>query len=99
MGIPRSLASEFTRIIQTNTVLVTTNEVTQQDPYGLNERVVGLLNNQSELTNMYHLFDEYRQRHHADKDETRYDAILDVMDYITGWCSPQNRLFDSELRT
>lgn len=47
---------------------------------------------------MYYLFDGYRDRHQTDKDETRYNAILDVMDLITGWCSPQNRLFESEFR-
>ena len=47
---------------------------------------------------IYQLFDEYRARHHSDTDETRYDAILDTMDIIVGWCSPQSRLFDSDLR-
>ena len=48
---------------------------------------------------MYQLFDEYRVKHHGDVDETKYNAILDTMDIICGWCSPQNRLFDSELET
>lgn len=48
---------------------------------------------------MYRLFDEYRGRHQNDGDETRYDAILDTMDFITGWCSPSARLFDTELQT
>jgi hypothetical protein len=47
---------------------------------------------------MYRLFDEYRERHEHDEDETRYDAILDVMDFTTGFCNPQCRLFDSEWR-
>jgi hypothetical protein len=48
---------------------------------------------------MYRLFNEHRARHEHDKDETCYNAILDVMDFIVGWCSPHSRLFDSELRT
>ena len=42
---------------------------------------------------MYRVFDEYRARHHHDVDETLYDAILDVMDFISGYCAPANRLF------
>jgi hypothetical protein len=31
--------------------------------------------------------------HENDEDETKYDAILDTMDVIVGWCSPQYRLY------
>ena len=48
---------------------------------------------------MYRLLDEYRARHEHDKDEKCYNAILDVMDFITGWCSPHSKLFDTELQT
>ena len=47
---------------------------------------------------MHQLFDEYRAKHNSDTDETKYDAILDTMDIIVGWCIPSRRLFDSDLR-
>jgi hypothetical protein len=47
---------------------------------------------------LYQLFDEYRAKHKSDTDETKYDAILDTMDIIVGWCVPSRRLFDSDLR-
>jgi len=47
---------------------------------------------------MYDLFDSYRAAHKDDPDEALYDAILDTMDAITGWCSPHTRLFDSALK-
>ena len=37
---------------------------------------------------MQKLFDDARQRHSTDPDERSYNAILDVMDLINGWCSP-----------
>ena len=37
---------------------------------------------------MYRLFDDFRAIHESDTDETLYDAILDTMDVISGWCSP-----------
>ncbi|HWB01607.1 MAG TPA: hypothetical protein VG796_01200 [Verrucomicrobiales bacterium] len=46
---------------------------------------------------MYQLFDEYRARHESDADPTRYDAVLDTMDIISGWCSGSARLFDTSL--
>ena len=48
---------------------------------------------------MYQLFDNYRAKHEADTDETKYDAILDTLDIICGWCGSHARLFDTELRT
>lgn len=47
---------------------------------------------------MYRLFDEYRERHEHDEDKTRYNAIFDVTDFITGFCGTHSRLFDSEFR-
>ena len=46
---------------------------------------------------MYQLFDEFRAVHESDVDETLYGAILDTMDFISGWCSPHSRLYDTEL--
>lgn len=46
---------------------------------------------------MYELFDGYRARHESDRDQSLYDAILDTMDIISGWCAPSARLFETEL--
>jgi hypothetical protein len=46
---------------------------------------------------MYDAFDTLRAKHEADADETVYDAILDTMDLITGWCAPEMKLFDTKL--
>jgi hypothetical protein len=48
---------------------------------------------------MYQLFDEYRAEHESEANESRYNAILDTMDVIAGWCKPDSRLFDTELLT
>jgi hypothetical protein len=39
------------------------------------------------------VFNEVRARHHEDVDEPKYDAVLDVMDLIVGWCSPSQALY------
>jgi hypothetical protein len=39
------------------------------------------------------VFDAVRARHHDDPDERKYDAVLDVMDLIAGWCSRDNALY------
>lgn len=46
---------------------------------------------------LYQLFDEFRAAHASDVDETIYDAILDTMDSISGWCNPSCRLDDTDL--
>jgi len=38
------------------------------------------------------LFEAFRERHASDADETRYDAVLDCMDFISGGCNPSQRL-------
>lgn len=48
-------------------------------------------------TEMYRLFEEFRSNHESDSDNTSYDAILDTMDFISGWCPPEQRLFDTSL--
>ena len=47
---------------------------------------------------MYRLYNEFRARHQDDTDETRCDAILDAMDCIVGWCTPDKRLFETYLQ-
>jgi hypothetical protein len=39
------------------------------------------------------LFDAARERHAHDDDGTGYDAILNTMDLIAGWCAPSQRLY------
>ena len=45
---------------------------------------------QNELTD---LFERFRAQHESDEDESVYDAILDAMDFIAGWCRADQRLF------
>jgi len=40
------------------------------------------------------LFDAARAQLASDIDERRYNAILDVMDLIAGWCHPTNAIFE-----
>lgn len=39
------------------------------------------------------LFDAARERHENDADETCYDAILDTIDCIVGWCASSQRIY------
>lgn len=39
------------------------------------------------------LFEEARERHARDIDETCENALLDTMEYIAGWCLPEKRLY------
>ena len=45
---------------------------------------------------MYDLFASYHSSPH-DCDELKSDALADVMDFICGWCTPDKRLFQTEL--
>jgi len=42
---------------------------------------------------MITLFDSLREEYQSGADETRLNIILDTMDYITGWCASDKRLF------
>jgi hypothetical protein len=46
---------------------------------------------------MYDLFDEYREKHEMDREDTLYDAILYTMGVISGRCDVNARLFEWEL--
>lgn len=48
---------------------------------------------------IYKLFDAELVRVRSNPDERLYNAISGVMDRIVGWCSPGQRLFDSQLPT
>ena len=45
---------------------------------------------------LYGLFDRFRAIHQNDSDEAKYEAILDSMDLISGWCSPSECLFPGQ---
>ncbi len=45
---------------------------------------------QSEL---FALYDSFRERHAPDADETIYNAILDTMDFIAGWCRLSQNIY------
>lgn len=42
---------------------------------------------------LHSLYERSRALHAEDADQTRLDAILDTMDFITGWCFPGRGLF------
>lgn len=46
---------------------------------------------------LYRLYDAFRALHENDQDERLYDAILNAMDCICGWCSPGNRFYETNL--
>jgi hypothetical protein len=46
---------------------------------------------------MYQMFDAFREAHQRDADETIYNAVLDTMDFICGWCVADRRLYDTGL--
>ena len=48
---------------------------------------------------MYAFFTESQREHERDPDAVKYDAILDTLDIIGGWCVPRLRLFDTVLPT
>ena len=41
------------------------------------------------------LFESFAARHQTDPDESRYDALVDTLDFIVGWCSPGRALYPS----
>ena len=47
---------------------------------------------------LYRLYHAACAKHRGDPDDVIYDAIVDTMDFIVGWCQPGHRLFASDLR-
>jgi len=45
---------------------------------------------------IYELFDAFRVRL-LDGESPVYDHVLDTMDLIVGWCSPENAIFDEPI--
>ena len=60
----------------------------------LYETAVSMKNGGVSKENTYAQFEALRAKHSQDKDETIYNAILDVMDCIVGWCSPHLKIYD-----
>lgn len=46
---------------------------------------------------LHSLYERFRALHAEDADQTRLDAVLDTLDFITGWCSPGRGLFQKRL--
>ena len=42
---------------------------------------------------MYALFDSIRKKYEDDTNEVRLNIVLDTMDYISGWCDADKRIF------
>ncbi len=42
---------------------------------------------------LYSLFDSFREKHATDTDGKEYNAILDTMDFIVGYCNQDMALF------
>lgn len=45
---------------------------------------------------IYSLFTDFLARHEEDEDETKYDALIDVLDFISGYCHPSKALFKDD---
>lgn len=64
------------------------------DPYAsLYALVLVLRDENAGRERLYDLLDRARVRHAADSDERAYDAILDVLDCVMGFCPPSRALF------
>ena len=48
---------------------------------------------------VYDIFNELLQSRQVRESKQQEDAVRDVMDFITGWCSPEAKLFDTYLQT
>jgi hypothetical protein len=51
-----------------------------------------LLDDGTEREKLMGLLEQKRQRLRTDSREEEEDAIMDVMDFVSGWCSPHMRL-------
>ena len=64
-----------------------------RDPFASALKLAATLKSEGLTQNQLHrVFNQARDVCH-DTEGPKYDAILDVLDYITGWCSPETRLF------
>ena len=63
----------------------------------LHKVVVGLLEQGFSHAELLAQLEKYRDTLRAAERETDEDVILDVMDFLTGWCSPHMRLVRHEV--
>ena len=63
------------------------------DPGAVHALAIELRDSGLSQSELYAVFDAARVRHEQDADERKYDAVLDIMDLITGWCAPGNALY------
>jgi len=45
-------------------------------------------------TMLLKVFDDYREKYSDNSESSEYNAILDVMDFISGYSSPHMKLYD-----
>jgi hypothetical protein len=64
----------------------------------LNALVQSLKSEGMSQAEMFALFDSLRAKYDDPATAAKHEAILDTMDIISGWCRPEFRLFESELR-
>ena len=60
----------------------------------LYETAVSMKNGGVSKEDTYTQFEALRAKHSQDQDETIYNAILDMMDCISGCCSPHLKIYD-----
>lgn len=70
--------------------------VLESNPGDLLQFAISLRDSGVSKAELTRVFDAVRSRHSNDQNSTKYDLILDTMDYITGWCSPQNAMYTDE---
>ncbi|MEM6692242.1 MAG: hypothetical protein AAF664_22625 [Planctomycetota bacterium] len=88
------MRSEF-RVSSQNTLIETALE--SDDPTGqLRELALQLKRDGVSQHTIHDLFDAFRARL-SDGEQPGYDAILDTMDQIVGWCSSDHAIFDGPI--
>ena len=50
-------------------------------------------------SDLYALYDGFRAQHETDVEQIRYDAVLDTMNFISGWCSPSQAFYPTRYPT
>jgi hypothetical protein len=65
----------------------------------LRSLVLELSQEGSDKATILELFEQERQRLRATHREADEDAIMDVMDFLVGWCSPHMKLLADEPET
>jgi hypothetical protein len=70
------------------------NALQSSEPHKtLTEFVTELASSGHTQEEVYQIFDSFRSQLRLAARESDEDIVMDVMDYICGWCSPHSRLF------